>query len=251
MQAHKNIERYLQGDLKGQEIKEFEDSLDQDMDLFREYQLRKDIEDALKEDDVMELRTQMQEVMSQKTPNPAYWLKRKAVIAVAAGTLMLGLGSMGYYYHQQTAVPTTDQIFQKYYQPYEATITVRSGAENEVNGMITSALEKYKQQDYASALHLFQQILEKKEDVAASLYSGISYMEIKKYQKANKSFDNVIEDKDNLFLHQAKWYMSMCHIKLNNKEKALAILEELSEESDYYKDKAEEVTRKLKQISTN
>jgi len=249
MNAYRNIERYLQGDLKEKEVREFEHSLENDRALFREFKLRKEIEDALLEDDVMELRNQMQDVMERQSTNPVHWFKRKAMIATVVGALLLGLGGIGYHYYQNTHAPTTDKIFQEYYQPYEATVTFRSGTENEVNGLLTNALHEYKQEDYRTALQLFEQVLNKKEDVAASLYSGISHMEIQKYQKANKSFDTVIEDKDNLFLHQAKWYMSMCHIKLDNKDKALALLEELSQQHGYYRDKSKEVIKKLKRVS--
>lgn len=249
MNAYRNIERYLQGDLKEKKVREFEHSLENDRTLFREYKLRKEIEDALLEDDVMDLRAQMQDVMERQSPNPVHWFKRKAMIATVVGALLLGLGGTGYYFYQNEFAPTTDKIFQEYYQPYEATVTFRSGVENEVNGMLTNALEKYKQEDYRTALQLFEKVLNQRDDVAASLYSGISHMEIEEYGEANESFDTVIEDKDNLFLHQAKWYMSMCHIKLNNKDKAMALLEDLSQQSGYYKDKTKEVVRKLKRVS--
>jgi len=249
MNAYRNIERYLQGDLKEKEVREFEHSLENDRALFREFKLRKEIEDALLEDDVMELRTQMQGVMERQSPNPVHWFKRKAIIATVVGTLLLGLGGTGYHYYQIGHAPTTDQIFQEYYQPYEATITFRSGVDNEVNGLLTNAMQKYRQEEYRTALQLFEQVLNKKEDVAANFYSGLSYIEIQKYQKANESFDTVIGDKDNLFLHQAKWYTAMCHIKLKNTDKALALLEDLSRQSGYYKDKAEEVTKEVKRIS--
>jgi tetratricopeptide (TPR) repeat protein len=249
MHAYKKIEKYIQGDMKEPEVKEFENTLENDEKLFREYQLRKEIEDALGEDDVMELRGQMQDIMVEESPAPVIRFKRKAIVAAVVGALILGLGSMGYYYYQSTHGVTTDKIFQEYYEPYEATITFRSGVENEVNSLLTNAFEKYKEQQYRDALQLFQKVLNNKGDVAASLYSGISYMEIEKYKRANQSFDDVIEDKDNLFIYQAKWYMAMCHIKLQNKDKALAILDELKQGSDYYKGKAEEVINKLDRIS--
>ena len=248
MNAYKNIERYLQDDLKEKEAREFEYSLENDTDLFREYQLRKDIEEALREDDVMELRSQIQGVMEKETPSPVHWFKRKAMMATVVAALMLGSGGVGYYYYQMQHTPTTDKIFQEYYQPYEPTITFRSGADNEVNGLLANALERYKQEEYKSALELFQQVLNQRNDIAANLYSGISYMEIQKYKKANESFDTVIENKDNLFLHQAKWYTAMCHIKLDNKDKAVTLLEDLSQQSSYYRDEAREVIKKLYRI---
>jgi len=116
--------------------------------------------------------------------------------------------------------------------------------------LLTSAMERYKEHEYDQALQLFQRVLIKREDVAASLYSGISYMEIQKYKQANESFEDVVDDKDNLYLDQARWYMSMCHIRLGNLEEARDMLLTLADESEYYKDKARKVERNLRRIQS-
>ena len=248
MNAYDNIEAYIQGDLNEKEVKAFEHALQQDQHLASEYQLRKDIEDALMDEDVLELKDQMQDIMKEKETSPLIWFKRKAVMGALVGALVLSLGSLGYFAARNNQAPTTDQVFEKYYQPYSVTITDRS-ASAELNSLLTTAMQKYKDREYTQALQLFQQVLEQRDDVAANLYSGISYMEIEKYKKANKSFDKVVKDKDNLYVDQAKWYMSMCHIRLGNIEEANDILQALAMESEYYKDKAEEVQKQLNRIS--
>ena len=249
MNAYDHIEAYIQGDLTDQQTREFEYTLEQSQELADEYQLRKDIEDALMDDDLMELKSQVQDMMQEKEKNlhPLVWFKRKAVKGALVGALVLSLSSLGYYAAQVSTAPTTEEIFHKYYQPYSVTITDRSGSD-EINTLLTSAMESYKERDYDQALQLFQKVLTKREDVAASLYSGISYMEIQKYKKANQSFEDVVEDKDNLYLNQARWYMSMCHIRLGDIENARNMLHTLAEESEYYRDKARKVEHKLRRI---
>ncbi|MBS3808297.1 MAG: hypothetical protein KGY60_12390 [Bacteroidales bacterium] len=249
MNAYEHIEAYIQGDLTEQETREFEHTLDQNQELADEYQLRKDIENALMDDDLMELKSQVQDMMTEKEkdPHPLVWFKRKAVKGALVGALVLSLSSLGYYAAQVSTIPTKEEIFHKYYQPYSVTITDRSGSD-EVNTLLTSAMERYKEREYNQALQLFQKVLTKREDVAASLYSGISFMEVQKYKQANESFEDVVEDKDNLYLDQARWYMSMCHIRLGNIEDARNMLFTLAEESEYYRDKARKVERKLRRI---
>jgi len=247
MNAYNHIEAYIQGDLNEKEVKAFEHAMEHDQELTSEYHLRRDIEDALMDDDILELKEQMQDIMSEKAASPMGWFKRKAVMGAVVGALVLSLGSLGYYAAQSQQVPTTEEIFKQYYQPYSVTITDRSGS-NEINSLLTTAMQKYKQHDYDQALQLFQQVLTKREDVAASLYSGISYMEIEKYKKANKSFRDVVNDKDNLYVDQARWYMSMCHLRLGNIDDARDILQALADQSDYYRDKALEVEKKLSRI---
>lgn len=249
MNAYEHIEAYIQGDLTEQETREFEHTLDQNQELADEYQLRKDIENALMDDDLMELKSQVQDMMTEKEkdPHPLVWFKRKAVKGALVGALVLSLSSLGYYAAQVSTISTKEEIFHKYYQPYSVTITDRSGSD-EVNTLLTSAMERYKEREYNQALQLFQKVLTKREDVAASLYSGISFMEVQKYKQANESFEDVVEDKDNLYLDQARWYMSMCHIRLGNIEDARNMLLTLADESEYYRDKARKVELKLRRI---
>jgi tetratricopeptide (TPR) repeat protein len=247
MNAYDNIEAYIQGDLNEKEVKAFEHALQQDQHLASEYQLRKDIEDALMDEDVLELKDQMQDIIKEKETSPLIWFKRKAVMGALVGALVLSLGSLGYFAARSNQAPTTDQVFEKYYQPYSVTITDRS-ASAELNSLLTTAMQKYKDREYTQALQLFQQVLEQRDDVAANLYSGISYMEIEKYKKASQSFDKVIQDNDNLYVDQAKWYMSMCYIRLGDIDHARNLLLTLSEQSDYYRDKATEVEKKLRRI---
>jgi len=70
-------------------------------------------------------------------------------------------------------------------------------------------------------------------------------MEEEKYQKAKTSFDNIISDKDNLFIEQAKWYLGMCYLKTENTEKAENVLKEIIKEESYYKDVAVKVLKDL------
>jgi tetratricopeptide (TPR) repeat protein len=247
MNAYDNIEAYIQGDLNDREVKAFEHALQHDQHLASEYQLRKDIEDALMDEDILDLKDQMQDIMKEKQTSPLIWFKRKAVMGALVGALVLSLGSLGYFAARNNQAPTTDQVFEKYYEPYSVTITDRS-ASAELNSLLTTAMQKYKDQEYTQALQLFQQVLEQRDDVAANLYSGISYMEIEKYKKASESFDKVIQDNDNLYVNQARWYMSMCYIRLGNINNARNLLQALSEQSDYYREKATEVEKKLRKI---
>ncbi len=247
MNAYENIEAYIQGDLSDVETREFETALHRDRELADEYHLRKDIEAALMDDDLSEFKDQVQDMIREKESRPVVWFKRKAVKGALIGALVLSLSSLGYYAAHVNNAPTKEEIFHKYYEPYSVTITDRSGS-HEINNLLTHAMEKYKEQDYDQALHLFQRVLQKRDDVAASLYSGISYMEVQKYQKANQSFEDVVEDRDNLYLDQARWYMSMCHIRLGNMEQARNMLSTLAAESDYYREQANEVKGKLDRI---
>ncbi len=249
MNFYENIENYIDNELRGQDLAQMEAAIEEDEDLKQEYRFRKEVNEALKEEDVMNLRAKLQNISgveSQTRPAVMEWVKRsKVAVAAASLAFLVGLGGIGYHY--LNAPETTGEIFHKYYEPYETTITFRS-ADTELNLLLTEAYEMYQKENYTQALELFRQVMDKREDMAARLYSGISYMEIEKYQKASKSFRSVIEDENNLFLEQAKWYMSMCHLKIGDVSKARNLLAELSQESRFYDERAKEVLKKLKRV---
>ena len=245
-----NIERYINNEMQGQEIVEFEKALEEDAQLKSEFILRKEVEDALSETDILDLREQLDQVSEsyfQHTARPGFvniWHRSKHWIAAASFTILISIGGLTYYHTHQPS--SNDEIFDEYYKPYEVTVAFRS-ADTEINSLLTNALQAYQQENYDQALVLFQQVLEKRDDISAQMYSGISYMEIEKYRKANKSFQDVIKAKDNLFIDQAKWYSAMCYVKLDEIKNAKFLLMDLSQSSAFYKKKSAEIIRELDQ----
>jgi tetratricopeptide (TPR) repeat protein len=205
-----------------------------------------EINNSILEEDVIALRETMEymyndEIVIKRTPS--IFAKKKFYYAAASMALLIATGGL----IQRIASPDMDssEVFEKYYTPYEITVTHRSG-NTEVDRLLLNAFEKYEEKNYEQALVLFEEVLEtRKNDMALNLYSGISYMEEEKYQKAKTSFDNIISDKDNLFIEQAKWYLGMCYLKTENTEKAEFVLKEIIKEESYYKDVAVKVLKDL------
>ena len=241
------IEKYIDGELEGQELLDFEYLLSTDPDIKSEYELSMEINQSVMEDDVMALRETMEymyedDTQEQRTPN--LFTRRKFYYAAASAALLLATGGI----IQKMSNPdlSSDVVFDKYYAPYDVTVTYRSG-NTEVDRVLLSALEQYEEQDYEQAIQLFEKVLDKgKSNMALNLYSGIAYLEEEKYQKATSSFNDIISDEDNLFIEQAEWYLSMCYLKTENLDKARLVLNKIIEEESYYKDKAKEVLRDLK-----
>ena len=240
------IESYIDGEMDQNEILGFEDLLSSDIGIKQDYELSMEINNSIIEEDVMALRETMEymyndEIVVKRTPT--IFTQKRFYYAAASMALLIATGGL----IQRIASPDMDssEVFEKYYTPYEITVTHRSG-NTEVDRLLLNAFEKYEEKNYEQALVLFEEVLEtRKNDMALNLYSGISYMEEEKYQKAKISFDNIISDKDNLFIEQAKWYLGMCYLKTENTEKAENVLKEIIKEESYYKDVAVKVLKDL------
>jgi len=241
----KKVEAYIDGNLNESEVFLFEKMLSSNNKLKRDYMLSTSVNEAIKEYDVIELRESMQQLFveepSVKRLQPTF-SRRKMFYAAASIAMIMAAGGAVKYFQPNT---DNEAIFQKYYIPYETTVSYRSG-NTETDRLLLKAMECYQARDYSKALMLFEEVLETKQsDMALNLYSGISYMETEKYQNASQSFNKIIDNNDNLFVEQAKWYLAMCYIKIQDNNKAEKLLEELIEQNSYYKDLASKVLKDL------
>ncbi len=241
------IEKYIDGELTGKELFNFKDLLSTDNDIKRDYNLSMEINNSIIEDDVMALRETMDYMYAEESEVkriPPVFTKRRFYYAAASAALLIATGGLV----QRLARPDLDNnaVFEKYYAPYDVTVTYRSG-NTEVDRLWLNALECYEEKDFEHALILFEEVLVTREnDLAVSLYSGISYIEEEKYQKATKSFNNIISHNDNLFIEQAKWYLAMCYLKTENTVKAKNVLNEIIKEESYYRAQAAKVLKDIK-----
>lgn len=239
------IEKYIDNELVGKELTDFKKLLSTDSSLQRDYNLSLEINNSLVEDDVMNLRETLDYMYNEPKVKrlPNRFAKRKIYYAAASVALMVATGGLVQKYSGSDM--TNFQLFEKYYQPYEVTVTYRSGNE-EVDRLFINALEKYEGKEFDKALVLFETVLEKRsDDMAVNLYSGITYMEEEKYQKASNSFTDIIEDDNNLFVEQAKWYLALCYVVTEDNMNAEKLLNEIINEDSYFKSQAKKVLKEL------
>ncbi|MFO7829743.1 MAG: tetratricopeptide repeat protein [Bacteroidales bacterium] len=240
------MDQYLSGALRGKELHQFEQLLNSDSELKDDLKLNQGIDQAIMEDDIMSFRETMNYIYEddqQVKRQPSVFTKRKLYYAAATLALLMATGGI----IKQVTQPDYDShmLFDKYYTPYEVTVTYRSG-NTETDRLLLNALQKYEDENYEQALILFEQLLEKRaNDMAVNLYSGISYMEVEKYQKATNSFQTIITDNNNLFIEQAEWYLAMCYLKTEDNAKAKELLEELIKKESYYKELAIKIKNEL------
>jgi len=138
------------------------------------------------------------------------------------------------------------EIYEKYYEPYDVTMVYRSSAEN-TDKLFQEAMMKYDQSRFRDAIVIFEQLLKTDPgDMASTLYSGISYMEVDQYHKADRSFDKIIVHNDNLFIEQAEWYLGFCYLMTDEPDNARKHFEKIAASNSSYKETASEIINRLK-----
>lgn len=240
------IERYNAGEMSEDEIKWFNKELAGNEKLRQEVNLRKSTDELLKKQDIISLRQKLAAIeksrekkipVGKKKKSPVY-LKYAAVIAV-----MVTIGTISIVSNKNLS---SDEIFSKFYKEYTPPTVQRTGT-SVTNEDFTLALEFYNTHDYEKAASLFSKVLKNNPgDMQSVLLKGVSNFEYKKYPEAKQSFINVISDNNNLFIETAKWYLALCYVKTDEREKAIQHLEAIKNEGGIYEDAAKKIIRKLR-----
>jgi TolA-binding protein len=240
------IERYIAGEMGDEEKQWFEKELEGNANLRTEVDLRKKTDLALKNQNIISLRNKLSEIekrrreaeVTVRKPIMPVYLKYAAaitVVAVIGGTWLFNGNTAG-----------NDEIINKYYKSYEPPASQRSGQVID-NADFTLALEFYNTNDYANAALFFSKVVAgNPKDMQSVLLYGVSTFEDKKYPEAKISFTTVIDDNNNLFIETAKWYLALCYVKTNEKEKAIGLLQVITKEVGIYSKDARKIMRKLK-----
>lgn len=245
----KRIDEYLLNYLSQDEQEFMEEQLANDLRLKKETKLNREINEAILEEDVQHLRASLIQLVKTERTNdkhrkliPASINSSKAKIFGAAASLaaIITTGSI-LLNHQQS---NTDDLYEKYYQPYESTGLYRNSSSlaREMNGV-----DLYNQKNYLQALEQFSAVLrENPEHPMCNFYAGLSYQELDEYRKAIGHYQNVIDEKDNLFIEQAEWYMALCYLKTDNQARAYSIFNQILDKNGYYSKDAQEIMKKTK-----
>jgi tetratricopeptide (TPR) repeat protein len=241
------IERYLDGEMSKEEKLWFTRELKGNPSLKKELELRKKLNDAVRETDVIDFRKQLQGVF--ETPHVetlsrsyTFLINRRIavgltafVIAVSGGLLLL-----------LTNRPMENkEIYKAYFRPAEPGLTYRS-EENAADIELRNAMHFYESGQYEKALRGFESVLRSDSTrIGLNLYSGISQMEIERYKDANTSFHAIIDNNYILYIEQAEWYLAFCYLMTNDRKKAEEQFKMIADGKGYYQHQARKVLKKM------
>ena len=242
------IQPFLDGELSREELDWFSKELQSNAVLAEDIKLYREVDSAIREQDVMELRDQLDVIHNSigdptKEPDQQHSRIRKMLSygAIASLAILLSFGVLLKVQHNKL---TNEQIYQRHYEPYGATMIYRSG---ETQSLITLAQSKYDAQDFFGAIEIYEQILGREPgQMESNLYSGISYLETEQYSKAENRFGTILDHNDNLYIEQAEWYLGFCYLKTGKNIEARAHFKEISKGDGSFNKKARKLMRNIK-----
>lgn len=243
------IEGFIYNELSDEEMASFEAELTSNQELVKEIDLIKNINLAVKESDVMQLRNNLQNIASkiaaEKQTEQSFVAKfrnNRVVVASVAASLILLLSLTGLLSRQSS--PT--DLYQRYYTTYQTTGINRSASPS-TDQTLSDALQKFNNQDYEAALSLLQNVISRDQrNMVGHFYTGVSLQETGKFRNAIHEYETVIVDKDNLFTEQAEWYIGLCYLQTSEDKKAYKQFKKIAKNEGFYQLKAQEILSKMK-----
>jgi len=241
------IERYLDGEMSKEERLWFTHELKCDSSLKKELELRKKLNDAIRETEVIDFRKQLQgvfETSHAETLSRSHVFHINRRIAVGLSALIIALaGGLLLLLPERTM--ENRKIYEAYFRPAESGMTYRS-VENATDVELRTAMQYYENGDYKQALWGFEKILrEDSTRIGLNLYSGISQMEIERYKDANASFHKIIDNNYILYIEQAEWYLAFCYLMTNDRKKAEEQFGIIANQKGYYQHQARKILKKM------
>jgi hypothetical protein len=113
------IDRFNNNDLKGKELKEFLELMKQNPELRREVNLDKDLNEALADTDILELR---EKVLKCKIPRETNHMRLPILFLAASSTILIGLAVFAFLWMKQEDDTMIKTAFPFFYPPDSSAI---------------------------------------------------------------------------------------------------------------------------------
>lgn len=244
------IDQFINQELSENELASFETELTNNPDLATELELHKDIEAAMQESDVMNLRDKLgkisENIISEKRKERSFIARipnSRIAVATIAASLILLISITSLISRNKTA--TQQELYTEYFRPYEATGIFRSNNSN-LDCSLSLALHEYNEANYGKAVQLFQNVLKNDQNnPVGNFYQAMALQELGQYELAITAYEQVIKAKNNLFIQQAEWYSALCLLQNDNRRKAYKQFQRIAEDKGYYSEKASAILRKM------
>ncbi|MEN0004337.1 MAG: hypothetical protein AAF798_09345 [Bacteroidota bacterium] len=239
------IEDYLNGDLKNQALNDFEQRLQTDKALAEELQLHRKVEYWLKKQHKEQLQQEWKTLIKQQEPLPAQKIRTLTVVKWAAGlaaSLLIGMAFLSWF-NSSPSPATLADAYWKQSANFTYKGTERSTSLSPTEKALSDAYLAYKNKYYRSSLDLLEKITPLSDQ--EKLLQGANYFALQQFDTAVETFEAILQDPNSYTKDQARWYLALSLLALEQTEKAKPILQKIVNEESWQAEKAQELLNDL------
>jgi len=241
------ISKYINGELAGEELIQFESLLQQNKALADEVYFHKIVDETLEENyrttskidesERLEFEGILSKVIEKASITSPSPIKKLLPLALAAAILLFLIpGSLLFLLSgsQNGNSKLADEFDKPYTYLSEPTLN---------SGNIEEGIKAYQAKDYETALNIFEN--NSSGNLKLQLAKGYTEYKLDKYNEAINTFNSVLKKTgDTTLRNTANWYLALTYLKKDNKNQAIKLLKQLPENADFYK-QAQTLLQKL------
>jgi len=242
------IDEYLNDQMDEEALALLEDELMANSGLADDLAFHREVDKAIAEADIMALRTHLQQISRVESDlsndklglvpsrrNNIYWYAAASIVI-----LMLVFSSL-----MQRKSHSDQELYASYYQGYSSSGMASRSALVANNGL-NKALYDMDKHDFHSALKCLENIpLTEQNGFTINYYSGIAYQQLGEYNQAINSYSKVVQHGDNLLVEQSEWYIGLCYLRIEERQKAIAQFKSIVSRKGYYRDQSSKILKQL------
>ncbi len=234
------IEKYFENQLTKEDLLVFEHLIKTDADFQADFNFEKQLKTALTLNERIDLKQLLIGIEDNKVKSigksfPYKWLGVAATIIIAFGAMMLLINNK----------PSDEKLYLSFFESYPNTVspTVRGEV---TSNLISIAFYHYDNENYEEAIKLFDEIYKTELSDYALFYKGLSQMELQKINDAIITFKTFDFSSKSEYNEKISWYLALCYIKSEQKEKAIPLLKNITNSDNQFKKSASELLDLLK-----
>ena len=124
-----------------------------------------------------------------------------------------------------------DKLFETYYTPLEYDSQLMSRGEETISPELTSAMESYQKEDYATALQKFEAIPDVEENYL--IYKAICLLETEQTEDAITLLEKLVANGEGTeYYQQACWYLVLAYLSNHEDDRAFELLNTFYEKNE-------------------
>ena len=237
------IEQYLSGALSGQELVAFEKALSSNEELAKQVQLMRDFDLVLADEKAIEVQEKIQGIgqdffTQEQMPSNVKEepIKRlpfyRRPLAIAASILfIITAGALIWQMNTGSSSLSNEELFAQYYSVEKMNPTLRG--DQQTDSLYQSAITQYKNKEYASAINIFNTLLQNDTDNLQFIYGlANAYLNDQQLANAEIQFRKIIADGKSIMTPKSIWYLALIKLKEGKVEEARKQLEQLRKTED-------------------
>ncbi len=241
MEPNKLIDKYIQGRLTPEEVKQFNTLFEEDPSVEEKIVFLENLSIVTGASDRQQLRAQFSvfETKATNTTNTSFPTYKKYGILISI-ILLIGFGAISFF---DPFTVDTQKLYNSYFSPYKNVVTpiIR---EESTNKEEIAAFKHYKNQEYHIAAHKFDSLYQQTQKSYLLLYQANALLAVKDSDCAIPLLEQHITLKDQLS-DRSKWYLALAYLKEDRRAESVFLLQELLRRGTFKQKDATTLLRKL------